>query len=59
MWMRECAAVSAHTKDRGFRCFATNSEGQQVLMSRYLSPQQPPEGWGNTRSAIHLVSMFP
>jgi hypothetical protein len=58
-WIRNLSQVSQQTRDRPYKCFGMNSEGLQVLISRYLSPLKPPEGYNTMRSVVHLVSMFP
>jgi len=59
MWMRELSTYSRITKDRKFKAFGMNSEGQYTLICRYLTAQPPPDGYNTTRSVIHLVSQLP
>ena len=58
-WIQEIQNYSQHTKNRRFKVFAMNSEGQHTLLCRYLTPQRPPEGFHSTRAAIQLVSQLP
>jgi hypothetical protein len=59
-WLEALRQVNPSTEKRPYQLFATNSGGMQVLISRYLFPQTPPQGFEHShRACLHLVSLVP
>ena len=58
-WLKSIKAVGAHTKDRNYKLFGTNSSGFNVFICRYLTAQQPPKGYESRRACVHLISNIP
>lgn len=54
------AATTNNNSARRFNIFATNSQGLQIFLCRYLTPQAPPPDYPiNLRALLHLVSLLP
>lgn len=50
---------STRMEARKFRVMVLNSEGYNVFLPRFLTPQSPPSGFSSRRACLHLVSILP
>ena len=58
-WLSAVKEIGPHTEQRNYLLFGTNSNGQNVLICRYLTPLRPPMGFETRRGCVHLVAMIP
>jgi hypothetical protein len=58
-WLKSLRSYRTYTAKRSYQVFGSNSKGEGVLISRYLTAQQPPLGFTTRRQCIHFVSQIP